>query len=392
MKKSLIATTVATGLLAAGAVQAQPTVYGILHLSIDTFADDHYAPSNLISCIDPVTGDVDCTGQNEFIAKPGKSEMNSNTSAIGVKGSEDLGGGLKAIYKAEFRIDPFSGNPSGGSLQRRDIWVGLKGGWGKVAAGTMSSNYKQMGGKIDPLYRTVAEGRGILNMQSYYHGGAGINGGRMTQALQYTTPKMAGIEIVLNTTVSAVDAGNCTGNECDETIGAGIRWSNKNWLLFADYLDPNQASTGAFDDDCFPFCDQDESISKFGAKWSNDAFQVSGQYEAAEKQTGGNYIFLNGLWNINKSNLVTLSYGQQDKISQSFAAAYVYKFSKLTNVYVAYGTVEEDSDGSYVVKSDFRSCSSSSCRPVPGVGFKDDNLSELHKDGSVFALGIRKSF
>ncbi len=55
------------------------------------------------------------------------------------------------------------------------IWVGLKGGMGTVKFGTMSSNYKQMGGKVDPLYRTPLEGRGFLGIQSSdLHGGRGI--------------------------------------------------------------------------------------------------------------------------------------------------------------------------------------------------------------------------
>jgi predicted porin len=355
MKKTLIATAVAAGMLATGAVQADPTVYGLLHLSIDTFSDDHYSS--------PTT-----------IAKPGEPEMRSNTSAIGVKGSEDLGGGLKAIYKAEFKVDPFSGDPSGGSLQRRDVWVGLKGGWGKAAVGTMSSNYKQMGGKIDPLYRTIAEGRGILNMQSELHAGAGTDGqGRSTNTLQYTTPKMAGIEIVINTTVSGVDTSTCTSatGGCDETLGAGIRWSNKNFLVYADYLDPNEAGRGAPVGQ--PSNPSDESIAKIGGKWSNKAFQVGAQYEMTKDQTGGDYMFLNGLWNINSKNAVTVSYGQQDKISSAYALAYVFSMSKQTNVYAAWGSVEEDSAGSY-----------------PTLGTDENGVGR--KDGSVLTLGIRKSF
>ena len=115
MKKTLIATAVAAGVLATGAAQATPTVYGILHFSIDTFADEHLDLSNPA---DPQ------------VIKSNSPTLNSNTSAIGVKGSEDLGGGLKAIYKAEFKVDPFSGS---NSFQRRDVWLGLKGGWGKAA-------------------------------------------------------------------------------------------------------------------------------------------------------------------------------------------------------------------------------------------------------------------
>jgi predicted porin len=374
MKKSLIATAVAAGMLATGAVQADPTVYGILHLSIDTYNDTHYAG----------TGDG-------TIVKADSPEMKSQTSAIGIKGTEDLGGALKAIYKAEFKVDPFNGDEA---LERRDIWVGLKGGWGKAAVGTMSTNYKQMGGKIDPLYRTEAEARGILNMQSGLHGGAGTDGqGRQEQTLQYTTPKMAGFELVLNTTVSAADAGDCTGVGCDETLGAGIRWSNKSFLVFLDYLDPNAPSTGAFTglnattgEREFQNAGQDESVAKIGGMWSGKAFQVSAQYEFTEDQLGGDYAFLNGLWNINKNNIVTASVGQQVDISSAYALAYVYKMSKLTNVYAGYGSVE--SDKCSTTPTGGRSCS------YTGTGYFNDDPANLNAadKGSVLTLGIRKSF
>jgi predicted porin len=162
--------------LSAGAASADPTVYGIIHLSIDTYADDHI-------------------GSDGIVDKPGSPNMVSHTSAIGVKGAEDLGDGLKAIYKLEFQVTP--DEPT--VLGSRDRWVGLKGGWGSVKFGTMSNNYKQMGGKVDPLYRTEAEGRGILNMQSPMHGGQSNNGGRENNTVQYASPKMGGIQLVANT-------------------------------------------------------------------------------------------------------------------------------------------------------------------------------------------------
>jgi predicted porin len=378
MKKTLIATAVAAGMLATGAAQADPTVYGILHLSINSAADDHYGSA--------------ADGTPLLV---GGTDMTSNTSAIGVKGSEDLGGGLKALYKAEFQVDPFVRDNAGGAgrlptIIRRDIWVGLKGGWGKIAAGTMSHNYKQMGGKIDPLYRTVAEARAILNMQSELHAGDGVDGqGRMEKALQYTTPKMAGIEIVLNTTVSGADAGNCdqatslaNGAGCDETWGAGIRWSNKNFLVYADYLDPNAASTGEFQSGVgYVNGGKDETVSKVGGKWSTKEFQVGAQYELTKDQLGGDYMYLSGLWNISSKHAVTAAWGQQDNISSAYNVAYVHSMSKQTNVYVGYGSVSADSTGSYVLGADGK----------PGLGYAEDGTTP-REDGSLITLGIRKSF
>jgi predicted porin len=301
--------------------------------------------------------------------------MRSHTSAIGIKGSEDLGNGLKAIYKAEFQIEPDQRNKT---ITDRDQWIGLKGGWGKVAFGTMSSNYKQMGGKVDPLYRTEAEGRGILNMQSGLHGGAGIDGGRMENTVQYTTPKMAGIEIVVNTTVSGgcEGADAIAGQSCDESIGAGIRWSNKSFLLYADWFDPSSLGSGPAGSTTY--VPDDEQVMKVGGKWSGKAFQVSGQYEMTEDQLGGDYIFLSGLWSINSNNAVAASWGQQDKISDAFAVAYVHMLSKQTNVYAGYGSVSADTCGT----------TPGSCSYELGV----DETGAVQDKGSVFTFGMRKSF
>ncbi|MBT8129153.1 MAG: porin, partial [Gammaproteobacteria bacterium] len=128
MKKSIIATAVAAGVLATGAAQASPTVYGILHFAINSYSDNHWDS-------DPTTD------PSASIVEADSPKMVSQTSAIGIKGSEDLGGGLKALYKAEFKINPFIKNDGQSqSLERRDVWFGLKGGWGKAAVGTMSSN------------------------------------------------------------------------------------------------------------------------------------------------------------------------------------------------------------------------------------------------------------
>ena len=204
MKKSLLTIAAAATMVAPAIVMADATLYGNLHVSINDFD----------------------TADN--------INMTSNTSAIGVKGSEALGDGLKAIYKMEFQVDVSdSGSattePKGFTgVVNRDQFVGLKGGMGTIKFGTMSSNYKQMGGKVDPLYRTRLEGRGFLGTQSSLHKGRGITAGRQTNTVQYVSPKMGGIQLVLNTTVSGVD---------DETNGVGVRWSNKNILAYLDWID-----------------------------------------------------------------------------------------------------------------------------------------------------------
>ena len=338
MKKSILAIAVAS-LAASSAAMADPTVYGNIHLSILGFDKS------------------DGTGAGTS----GDPLMTSNTSAIGVKGSEDLGDGLKAIYKAEFQMDAATGGftntnttysydptdpdadvngyvenesstSNGNALTQRDIFAGLKGGFGTFKVGTMSSNYKQKGGKVDALYRTPAEGRGFIQTQSRLHNGRAINRGRMTSAVQYTTPKMAGFSLVANTSVSG---------SSDETVGFGVRYENKAILAFVDYIDaqPGGASIST---------NTTESAVKAGAKFSAKSFFIGGQFESAEDLTGNDYLHVNGGFLINANNIITATYGTASHVTTStldttgMAVAYDHKMSKMTDVYVAY--VDRSSD------------------------------------------------
>ncbi len=343
MKKSIVTLAIAASLAAPAAVLADATVYGNVHLSINAADND-------------VAG-----AQNNL-------QMSSNTSAIGVKGSEDLGDGMKAIYKVEFGIDLLgkadstpdtsAANTGSGALGGRDQFVGIKGGMGTVKFGTMSSNYKQMGGKVDPLYRTPLEGRGFLGTQSSLHGGRGVNKGRQTNTVQYVSPKFSGIQLVANTTVSGSD---------QESFGVGVRWANKNILAYVDYIDseikPSGAATGGTTDDAF----------KVGGKYSTKAFSVAAQYESATDRTasahnakdGYDYLFLAGTYNFSKNDAVILTFGQASadtsaaKDYTGLAVAYNHKLSKQTNAYVGYGAKSSDAANS---------------------------------DESMFTLGIKKKF
>ncbi|MGF6274198.1 putative porin [Massilia sp. UYP11] len=63
-------------------------------------------------------------------------------SRIGLRGSEDLGNGLKAIFTLENGFGPDAGGVNqGGRLFGRQAWVGLSGDWGAV---TVGRNYSML--------------------------------------------------------------------------------------------------------------------------------------------------------------------------------------------------------------------------------------------------------
>ncbi len=253
--------------------------------------------------------------------------LRSNTSAVGIKGGKELNeNGTTVIFKVEFQIDPTERNTDR-ALVDRDQWVGVKGSFGKFVAGTMSSNYKQMGGKVDTLYRTPVEGRGFLHIQSSrLHGGAGESRGRLTNTLQYTTPKMGNFSVVGN--------GTFDGN-ANETFGVGFRYKTKKMAFYGDVFSDGEAGGSR------------QEAYKIGGYIKGDGFHIGAQIEEASDVTGYDYMFLNGLYAFSKSNMVSVSVGQADGAGSnddnfSVGAAFIHAFNKATMGYVGYGVRDND--------------------------------------------------
>ncbi|MBD8529946.1 MULTISPECIES: porin [unclassified Massilia] len=73
-----------------------------------------------------------------------------NTSRWGVRGSEDLGGGLKAVFNLEGGILIDSG-AADGALFKRQAWVGLEGDFGRLVIGRSFTTTYDLVIKFDPL-------------------------------------------------------------------------------------------------------------------------------------------------------------------------------------------------------------------------------------------------
>ncbi|WP_043750076.1 porin [Imhoffiella purpurea] len=174
MNKKLLTLAVAAAMVAPTAAMAEAILYGKLHMSID------YA-------------DVDATdfkgwGLNGKGAVPGEGRANR----IGVKGSEDLGNGLKAIYQVEFGIkmteESTSGNiASGGNdtVSMRNSYVGLAGGWGTFLVGRHDTPMKISTGKLDLFSDTMAD----------YNGTVGFDDIRADNAVAYISPSLSGFQL-----------------------------------------------------------------------------------------------------------------------------------------------------------------------------------------------------
>ena len=161
MKKSLIALAVA-GTFAAPAFAATENVdvYGKLHVSLN------------------IPGDQADTGNGS-----GDLQLASNASRFGIKGAEDLGGGLSAIWQFEQTLNL---DETGGALATRNSFLGLKGGFGTVIAGRHDTPLKLVGRQVDLFGDTMADSRNVLN------GGSDT---RSNNTIAYMTPNMGGFGI-----------------------------------------------------------------------------------------------------------------------------------------------------------------------------------------------------
>lgn len=173
MKKSLIALAVASAAMAGSAYAANVEVYGL----IDTSLAYVYA--------DPDASGVD--GSGKFTMENAR-EFGSR---FGLRGSEDLGNGMKVGFVLESGIKSDSGElDQGGRLFGREAHINLTGDFGYLAFGlqpVFGSTLGQHGlfRAIDPLFANYTEafGSGHASASMWT---------RVDNAVSYVTPTWAG--------------------------------------------------------------------------------------------------------------------------------------------------------------------------------------------------------
>jgi predicted porin len=172
MKKSLIALA-ALAVVSAASAQSTVTLYGIV--------------------------DAGYTNQNSNTA------MKSNglsTSRIGFKGTEDLGGGLTALFVVETAVN--SATPAPTSIGDRGAFVGVAGGFGTVTMGA---------GQLTPsFYATAATNAvGADNYGLKQYAGAV----RVNNVVNYTSPTILGGLTLRGAMIQKADNGTAAKASSD---------------------------------------------------------------------------------------------------------------------------------------------------------------------------------
>ncbi len=171
MKKTLISAAILAS--AAGAAQAQMSIYGLIDMS--------YGKSLYTDVFLRGKADINSGGDN------GSGEGNS-TTRFGLKGSADVGSGNKINFRLESGgITSDGAVRPGGAFFDRQAWLGMSGGFGEVRVGRQDSvSFQTM---IDYDFNGASNGVSA----GFYSLTAPWFPGRQSRSVQYISPNMGGV-------------------------------------------------------------------------------------------------------------------------------------------------------------------------------------------------------
>ncbi len=394
MNKKLTTLAVAAAMAAPVAAMADATLYGTLHVSID-YADVKNAASLPIYDRDGVRiadgQDFKGWGVNRGSGYlPGVARANR----IGVKGSEDLGNGLKAIYQVELGVSFQDTNNNlingGDAITMRNSFVGLAGNWGTFLIGRHDTPLKISTGKLDLFADTMAD----------YNGTVGFQDLRADSTVAYISPSFSGFQFAAATIAgqgsTAEFERNFNSDSINEAWSIAAMYKNGPWYASAAYesigndmfMDGLTSELGQCPLNSAS-CDYvDDNFTKWRLglgilDWNG--FTLTAIYEDQDNLPGGqtyrtdpisgvivaDSIKGQKLWQIQAgyafgNNMVKAMYGSADRDDRKFfdddtlsvqnlrnqfsgnrntwAIAFDHNFSKRTKAYVVYTDVSDDEE------------------------------------------------
>lgn len=309
MKKGLIALAVMSAFAGSAMAQSSVQIYGTVDAGIENVKSGGVSTTTLGSGL-------------------------QSASSIGFKGTEDLGGGLKANFLLEqgFSVDTGDAADATKSFNRQ-AYVGVGSNMGEVRLGLQHSPMRAAVMSIDPFGKGLA-GNAIKVL------GAGTYSERTNNAVSYTSPTFNGLTGTVQYGLGET-AGSTTNNStlnlgasyvngpvnvqfayADRKFNTGVDEQQKDWLLGGTY--------------------------DFGIAKAHVGFGETKYEDKVASTTDKTRSYLVGASVPMGKHTLLASYVVNDvrtldnaKTGQ-WALGYTYDFSKRTNLYASYGHVSND--------------------------------------------------
>jgi len=347
MNKKLVAVAVA-GLLAAPlAAQAQTanvTLYGRINLTMEA-VNGQQVQAELPAGAGPVNRTV--------------YRLSTNSSRLGVRGSESLGGGLSAIFQIESSTNVDSG---GGTLAGRDSFVGLQGTWGTFKLGNFNAPYDDIHpifGNVPTLTTSILSTAAVWAQGSLTKDNGGFDA-RLGNSIRYDSPRIGGF--VGSVQIAEMDTSNSTLAQQQRhayVLSAGGFYANGPFQAGIGYEGNTKVRCAACNDWAF----------SVAANWNFGVVKIGGVYERLDYDVTGGSLTRN-FWGISAtapigpgelyafygdagdgSGPAGRSVGQLNSGNSTGAAqweiSYTYALSKRSLLYTGFVQTRNDNNAAY---------------------------------------------
>ncbi|MDP1526626.1 MAG: porin [Rhodocyclaceae bacterium] len=366
MQKKIIALAVAGLMSGAAFAQSNVTVYGI----VDAAYVDLSTNNTLAASVKSKRG-IDSSGLQ--------------TSRLGFRGTEDLGGGLKANFVLEYTLVNDANRAIGGGAAAlaRQQTIGLSSNsWGAFNLGRMLTLTGAHNSRYAALFGTGLSPEGQVRGAS----GTGWDyANRVSNTAAYVSPNMSGFNVAVarvfgvaengatageiksndGTTVARQTGWDMTANYAAGPVGVGLAYQRiGNTSAAGNTAGTRQTTLGG---------SYDLGVVKLMANYTN--FKT----EVANDKRGKGYS-LSAVAPVTATGNVHFSYatskGTDNALSEgakSWALAYTHGLSKRTTAYVGYSTADAKSGST-------------------ATFYGNTNLVELDKKARLIAAGLSHSF
>ncbi|WP_302172680.1 porin [uncultured Hydrogenophaga sp.] len=342
MKKTLIAlaAVAATG---AAMAQSSVTIYGVVDV-----------------------GFTDISNSGTGTDNTGLTSSNMTTNRLGFRGTEDLGGGLKANFQIETSLAADA--PAASSVGDRGAWVGLSGGFGEIRLGREYSTTFWSGFLFSPFGTGgVGNGFGFINRVNA-HGATGqTNPIWNNNSITYSSPRIAGFQghaqYVFDEVAGANNAGRSMGlrlNYSAGPLGAELAYSDTDGGAALTFTAPATSTpilgltTSAAHKSVVGGVSYNFGVARVMANFGQEKASVQATGAPLAKIT--NYEIgvvapvgpgrLRAAYNNTKIDVTALA--TDPKVSK-FALGYIYDLSKRTAVYATVASLKNKNNANLVL-------------------------------------------
>lgn len=272
-----------------------------------------------------------------------------NGSRWGLRGREDLGGGLSAVFTLENGFQADTGALGQGGLGfGRQAFVGLNGGFGSVKLGRQYSTIDAVVGGTDPFGGGGAGRNVSLVTANYVNGVKGYYTNRINNAVTYTSPTIAGYSAEAGYGFGEV-AGNSSAGRY---MGVAAGYAQGPLYVRLAHQDTNNATATA-----------SAKHTILGARYDfsllSAYFQyVVNRYENQNAVAARSHDLLLGVSvPVSAKGRVLASYVRKDdrlaanQDASLVAIGYMYDLSKRTTFYTSLGRINNKNGALYTVNT-----------------------------------------